>query len=483
MKSQRKQRNSLYISCILFGSLIGSVIFPATSPVSAQKIDAKTKQSYLFVFKEGSNLGRLSEDLKDKYKNINIDRIDDISAMRIESKGSYYSKEINDYISKKYKAILQDYSKEDIIFTEPLIKPIGNIVQKGVYRSTTIEEENPYQKWGWDIDKVTENGESYKTEEGNHEVKVAIVDSGLDFNHPDLKENIIEKGKSFISGITDTQDNLGHGTMVAGTIAANGKMKGIAPKVGIVPYKVFDKSGADSFDVIRAIIQAAQDDMDVINLSLGTYKSVKNKEEHATYTSYIRAIDYAKRKGSVVVASSGTEEKGFDISDPIALAKQRGFGQDAQYHLPGGLSNVITVSASNKEDLLALNSNYGSNITIGAPGGDYGPLWISEGKADVRYMTMTTYPTNLPQSIVSQYVGFEKGYELMIGTSLAAPKVSATAALIIAEYKEKYGVKPSPEQVEHILYTGAELSTIVKAPNHFGHGIVNAKKSLDIVAQ
>jgi len=81
VKSQRKQRNSLYISCILFGSLIGSVIFPATSPVSAQKIDAKTKQSYLFVFKEGSNLGRLSEDLKDKYKNINIDRIDDISAM------------------------------------------------------------------------------------------------------------------------------------------------------------------------------------------------------------------------------------------------------------------------------------------------------------------------------------------------------------------------------------------------------------------
>ncbi|MGE7635979.1 S8 family serine peptidase [Bacillus paramycoides] len=483
MRYQRKRRKGLYLSCILLGSLIGNAVFSNISIVSAKTEDVKTKQSYLFVFKEGSNLEILSKDIKNKYKNVNIDKIDDISAMRIESEDSKHSKNINNYISKKYKEILQDYSQENVIFTEPLIKPVGNMLQKGLYRSTALEEEDPYQKWGWDINKVTENGESYKIEEGNHEVKVAVIDSGLDFNHPDLKGNIIEKGKSFLSGITDTQDNLGHGTMVAGTIAANGKMKGIAPKVGIVPYKVFDKAGADSFDVIRAIIQAAQDNMDVINLSLGTYKSVKNKEERATYTSYIRAIDYAKRKGSVVVASSGTEENGFDISDPVALAKQRGFDQDAQYHIPGGLSNVITVSSSNKDDVLAVNSNYGSNITIGAPGGDFGPLWISEGKADVRYMTMTTYPTNLPQSIVSQYVGFEKGYELMVGTSLAAPKVSATAALIIAEYKERYGVKPSPAQVEHILYTGAELSTVVSRPNHFGHGIVNAKKSLDIVTQ
>lgn len=65
--------------------------------------------------------------------------------------------------------------------------------------------------------------------------------------------------------------------MVAGVIAANGNLQGIAPNVGLVPYKVFHTDAADSMWIIEAIVEAAKDDMDVINLSLGTYKSLKRK--------------------------------------------------------------------------------------------------------------------------------------------------------------------------------------------------------------
>ncbi len=122
--------------------------------------------------------------------------------------------------------------------------------------------------------------------------------------------------------------------MIAGLIAADGKIKGVAPKIGIVPYKVFQGSSADSSWIIKAIVEAANDGMDVINLSLGTYKSIKDPEEGAVYLAYKRAIEYANSKGSLLVASSGTE--GFDISNPFQLAKQRGYENDLQLHMPGG---------------------------------------------------------------------------------------------------------------------------------------------------
>ena len=73
---------------------------------------------------------------------------------------------------------------------------------------------------------------------------------------------------------------------------------------------------------------------------------------------------------------------------------------------------------------------------------------------DETAMVLTTYPTNLPQSQLSEWLGFDRGYELMIGTSLAVPKVSATAALVIAEYKEKFRLKPSNGFVKTRLYQG-----------------------------
>lgn len=345
----------------------------------------------------------------------------------------------------------------------------------------TIELNNKYEIWRWDINKVTNNRESYKIQQGNHKVKIAIIDSGIDRNHPDLKSNLIDS-KTFVPGSTSLEDKLGHGTMVAGEICANGNVKGIAPKVAIASYKVFDNDKCGSNWVINAIVEAVNNNMDVINLSLGTYKSLLKKDDLNIILLYKKAIDYAKSKNCVVVAASGTSSKGVDISNPKNLAQNLGYKNDLRIFLPGDLSNVITVSATNKDDKLAYYSNYGMNIKIAAPAGDYGPNWINQKIANLKYMALVTYPINLPQSELNLLKGLGQGYEFIQGgTSIAAAKVSAAAALLISQYDEMYGFKPSTSEVEKLLYDGVTPGHDGNNPLYYGKGILNVKNSLDLI--
>ncbi|APH06403.1 S8 family peptidase [Bacillus weihaiensis] len=445
------------------------------------------KDSYVFVLKENTATQNIVRDLEGKFLDLNINDIEEIGTITISSSNTDEVKEAKDYLSKNYETYIEEVSEEKEVTIEEfqLLNAAAvtqikkqktfNAASQQTLQEVQEEEENIYDPWRWDINKVTSNGDSYELQEGNHTVRIAIVDSGIDSNHPDLRANILDSGKSFVPGVSATVDEIGHGTMVAGTVAANGKIKGISPKIGIVPYKVFEGYSADSSLIIEAIIQAADDDMDVINLSLGTYKSLKSKEDRAIYLSYKRAISYANRKGSLLVASSGTN--GYDMSNPFKLAEQMGLTNDLQVHMPGGLANVVTVSATTLDDQLAYYSNYGSNVDIAAPAGDYGPKYLEKQQVDLEYMTLTTYPTTSPQSDLSKLLGFEQGYEFMIGTSLAAPKVSATAALIIAEYQEKYGRKPLPAVTKSLLYRGASDGDGTR--KELGRGIVNAKNSLD----
>lgn len=341
-----------------------------------------------------------------------------------------------------------------------------------------IENASLYDFWGWDIKEVTKDGQSFSLQSGNKSVVVAVIDSGIDMNHPDLAGNIVNEGKSFVPGVNDTVDRLGHGTMIAGTIAANGKLLGVGPNLGLIPYKVFDQGGAETSWVIEAIIQAVKDDVDVINLSVGTYKSLTKPEDQAALLGYMRALLYAQLNNVVVVASSGTD--GLDIGNPAALANALGFSGDLMVHAPGGLPGVITVSATNKEHERAYYSNYGLRQMIAAPAGDYGSTWFTKGELNLLSMCLTTYPTNLPQSYLSQLAGFPPGYEFMIGTSLAAPKVSAAAALLIAEGKEKR-VSMGPEKVKRLLQQSA-IDYGVPGPDlDLGVGVLNVYESLRLV--
>ena len=111
-------------------------------------------------------------------------------------------------------------------------------------------------------------------------IRVAIIDTGVDFNHPDLfgwgDDGKVVGGYNFIREDQHPMDTNGHGTQVAGVIAADGEIVGIAPKAKILAYKVSeDGEGVSSELIIRAIEKAIEDEADIINISLGVNKQIQ----------------------------------------------------------------------------------------------------------------------------------------------------------------------------------------------------------------
>ena len=460
--------------------------FLQTNAVAKEKTSG---YSYIFIMKDGITYDNILNTLKSKFPTLDINNMKEINTFLIASDNYVLLNTAKQYINDKYSKFIEQNGNEDKIKLAPIkklttdFKSNNKSVVLNKQNKTSVELNNQYELWRWDIDKVTNNRESYNIQQGSHKIKVAIIDSGIDENHPDLKNNIISS-KSFVPGNDSLEDTLGHGTMVAGEIAANGNVKGVSPKIAIASYKVFNGDDCESSWVIKAIICAANDNMDVINLSLGTYKSLINKDDKATIRAYARAITYAQLKNCVVVAASGNSSKGMDISNPFKLAQELGYKNDLQIFLPGGLPNVITVSATNKDDKLAAYSNYGHNVKIAAPAGDYGPDWETQQIADLRYMALVTYPTNLPQSQLSSSMGFKPGYEFVDGgTSLAAAKVSASAALLISQYEVKYGSKPSASKAAKLLYKGTTPGTDGNNSLYYGKGILNINNSLKLIAK
>ena len=134
-------------------------------------------------------------------------------------------------------------------------------------------------------------------------IKIAVIDTGVDFNHPDLfgwgLDGKVIGGYNFIQEDEPPLDNNGHGTQVAGVIAADGEKSGVAPKAKILAYKVSeDGEGVSSELIIKAIQKAIEDDADIINISLGVNKT-DAKIEHA--------VNLALEKGIVVVTAAGND--------------------------------------------------------------------------------------------------------------------------------------------------------------------------------
>ena len=137
-------------------------------------------------------------------------------------------------------------------------------------------------------------------------IKIAVIDTGVDFNHPDLFGWINGKvigGYNFIQEGEPPMDNNGHGTQVAGVIAANGQVKGVAPNAKILAYKVSeDGEGVSSELITKAINKAIEDGADIINISLGLNK---------TNTKIERAITNAVEQGMFVVVAAGNDGPDF----------------------------------------------------------------------------------------------------------------------------------------------------------------------------
>ena len=304
----------------------------------------------------------------------------------------------------------------------------------------------------WHHDKIgTYDAWDYAKNKGSG-VKVAIIDSGIWGDHPDLKNNIIGKYSTSTYAINGSKDNYGHGTHVAGIIAATGGNKigvtGVAPKASIISIKALDYTWADTgprrqvtvkgttADIIRAVNMAVSKGAQVINMSVG-------QENPGDDGLYAKAVEKAINKGIIVVAAAGND----NTSDP---------------YYPACFPNVIKVSATTEIDTKALYSNFGngdtSNITIAAPGGES----MEATGADNRPIA-STYKANT--------------YSWMSGTSMAAPMVTGVVALLISQ-NSAYKNSKNIDRVTHITNilkdTADEDALVGYSESHFGAGLVSA---------
>ena len=257
---------------------------------------------------------------------------------------------------------------------------------------------------------------------GSPDVLVAVVDTGVDSHHPDLEGKVV-LGPDYVNGDEDPQDDNGHGTHVAGIIAAatnNGiGVAGVGFNTRVLAIKVLDERGSGYYSrIARGILYAADHGARVVNLSLrGTISSAVLAD----------AVRYAWDHGALVVAAAGND----------ASTK-------AVY--PAAYEHVLAVSATDWDDQWWHLSNHGDYVDLSAPGvGIYSTDWA----------------------------GGVGPYTSRSGTSMATPHVAATAALI-------WAVNPhlSQEEVARVLEeTAVDLGDPGWDP-HFGHGRLNAYQAV-----
>lgn len=186
------------------------------------------------------------------------------------------------------------------------------------YESKILYGSIDNQQMGWELEKFNIMDLWTKCEGEN--TIVAVIDTGCDLDHVDLKNNLLE-GINIIDKNKKPKDDCGHGTHVSSTIAAINNdtgMVGIAPKTKIIPVKALDSKGSGSLDhIIEGIIWAADRKVDFITMSLGSSTGVNQLEE---------AINYADKRGCVVFCAAGNSGENSDISFPAQYERTISIG-------------------------------------------------------------------------------------------------------------------------------------------------------------
>jgi thermitase len=273
----------------------------------------------------------------------------------------------------------------NVLFAEP----------NGLWQAVAIPDDPRFgEQWG--LHNTGQNGgtadadidapEAWESTRGSTDIVIAILDTGIDQSHEDLKVKLA--GNLNFSGSKTVDDRYGHGTHVAGIAAAvtNNSLgvAGTCPACRLLNVKVLNDNGSGSWSgIANGIVAAADGGAKVINLSLGGYSAS---------STVAAAVDYAWGKGAVLVAAAGNDNTSSQL-------------------YPAAYDEVIAVAATDNKDQKASFSNYGNWVDIGAPG----------------VSILSTAPDH-PNRIWGRGVKYAYGS----GTSMATPFVSGVAGLVWA---------------------------------------------------
>lgn len=258
---------------------------------------------------------------------------------------------------------------------------------------------------------------------------VAVLDTGVQFDHPDLAGRLLE-GHDFVNNDADASDDNGHGTWVSGIIAANPNdgygMAGITWNDWILPVKIMNREGTgDTSDLTAGIIWAADNGATVINMSVGGFP----------YSQYVQdAINYAWSKGAVLIGAAGNNRR-------------------EELFYPASFANVVSVSATQADDEFANWSSYGSRVDVSAPGASI----LTTNCYGCTYAGHDTWGTHTKIS----------------GTSFAAPNVAGVVALIRGRFPAE-----GPAQIVTRLLASVDDQGYPGWDNRYGLGRVNAARAV-----
>lgn len=288
-------------------------------------------------------------------------------------------------------------------------------VNKAVAYQSLLTPTDTFYPQQWNMENI--NAEGAWDKSVGTGITIAVIDTGVDYLHPDLDDNVI-LGYDWVNNDNDPMDDNGHGTHVAGIAAAelNGMgVVGTANGAKILAIKVLDSAGSGyDYNVASAIIEAADSGVDIISLSLG-----------GGYSQVIEdSCNYAYDSGVLIVAAAGNN------------------GGSVLY--PAALDTVIAVSSVNSDNTISSFSSRGLEIELCAPGGGDRLIY-------------STYPGS--------------GYAWAAGTSMAAPHVSGVAALLKSIHPDWTNV----DIRNYMLSTARDLGTPGR-DGLYGYGLIDASR-------
>ncbi len=324
------------------------------------------------------------------------------------------------YFGGMIEAVVVDLpSSSAFAFADKAVKVARpSYLEPNVKFSIDFVPDDPYWNLQWALNKIEADYAWNKTF-GNSSFLVAVIDTGVDWDHPDLAANYVSLGYDWVNDDNDPMDDNGHGTHVAGIVAAiiNNSV-GVAgiSQVKIMSEKGLNQSG-DGYadDLANAIVHAVDNGAEILTMSWG---------ENSSNVLIQNALQYAYNSGALLVAAAGND------------------GSSQKFY-PAAYDEVIAVSATDHSDNPAGFTNYGNWIELAAPGVNiFSTVW-------------------------------DNSYNYKSGTSMATPHVSGVAALVWSVFPEL-----SRDELRNRLRETADDLGSEGFDFYYGYGRVNAKKAV-----